>query len=224
MNKISDNMIQTLLDGDMKKIAEELTCEKINEDGFIISGNTEDFRKGWFNVYINIANFIYSHCTTSEKTNIMNRFLAKNDCNFNPFSYEEDQDYWNKFDRVCKVLGLKPSEYIGGDESGYNTYNYDNDLSQDFLWRILEDDEGSYYVLISIHLGGDIRGNYSDTVLLKLNDVDYFYHHSIDGWTEETLTDYDSMSDILDNTVKIKDRCFYDEEGYEIRLNAGLEY
>lgn len=227
MNKISDDMLKTLLSGDMKEIAEKLTETEMNDNGIIIDyWGKDDSKKDpqHINLYINIANFIYAHCTTSEKTDAMNRFLAKNDCRYNPFSGEEDSSYWNKFYKVCDVLELSPSRYIGGDESGYNTYNYDNDLSTNFLWRILEDEYGTYYVLISIHLGGDIRGNYSDTVLLELNDIDYFYRHTIDGYVRETEQDYEGEYDILQNTVKIENDCLYNAEGYEIILNACLEY
>ena len=222
MNKISDDMLQTLLEGDMKKIAEKLTCSSVTENPIIIEGDAEDLKKGWLNVYINIANFIETHCTTSETTDIMNRFLAKNERRVNYFSWIDDKEYWNKFDKVCEILTLSPSKYIGADTT--YTYNYDNDLSQDIEFRILEDDRGTYYALIEVHLGGDARCNFSDTVLLELNDIDYFYHTDIRGWISETEEDYDCLSQILEDTVEIKDGCFYNEEGYEILLDLGLCY
>lgn len=224
MNKISNDMLKTLLEGDMKKIAEKLTNSKMTSDPIIIQGDTEDLKKGWLSAYINIANFIEAHCTTSEVTDTMNRFLAKNEKHeyLSPFKYKDDTEYWNKFDKVCEILTLSPSKYIGADTT--YTYNYDNDLSQDIEFRILEDDRGTYYALIEVHLGGDARCNFSDTVLLELNDVDYFYRMDISGWVRETEDSYETLSEILEDTVEIKDGCFYNEEGYEILLDSGLYY
>ena len=223
MNQISNDMLELLLEGDMHKIAEALTCTKITDDEFIMDRTSkEDIKKGWTTIYINIANFIQAHCTTSEVTDIMNRFLAKNKREVGIFSGTDDVEYWNKFDKVCKILGLSPSTYVGRHTT--YTYNYDNDLSQDIEFRILEDEYSTYYVLIEVHLGGDARGNFSDTVLLELNDIDHFYHHNIDGWVEETQTDYDNIYAIFEDVDRIENNCLYNKEGYEIRLNSGLYY
>ena len=223
MNQISNDMLELLLEGDMHKIAEALTCTKITDDEFIMDRTSkEDIEKGWTTIYINIANFIQAHCTTSEVTDVMNRFLAKNKREVGIFSGTDDVEYWNKFDKVCKILGLSSPRYMDG-ETKY-TYNYDNDLSSDFQWRILEDEYSTYYVLIEVHLGGDARGNFGDTVLLELNDIDYFCHHNIDAWVEETDVVYNDLYEIIGNTKIIENNHLYNKEGYEIRLNSGLYY
>lgn len=223
MNQISKDMLELLLEGDMHKIAEALTCTKITDDEFIMDRTSkEDIEEGRTTIYINIANFIQAHCRTSLVTNVMNKFLAKNKRKVGIFSGTDDVEYWNKFDKVCEILGLSYPTYVDG-ETKY-TYNYDNDLSSDFKWRILEDEYFTYYALIEVHLGDDNRENFGYTVLLELNDIDYFCHHNIDGWVEETDVVYNDLYEIISNTKIIENNCLYNQEGHEIRLNSGLYY
>lgn len=59
-----------------------------------------------------------------------------------------------------------------------NTYNHENDLSQDFQWVIVGDSENwiddidSCWAIVSTHNGADIRGGYSDPVVCKMVDVE----------------------------------------------------
>ena len=51
----------------------------------------------------------------------------------------------------------------------FNTYNYDSNLSQGLQFNMFEV-EDSYYALIQIHGGCDIRGGYTDAVCFKVPD------------------------------------------------------
>ena len=59
-----------------------------------------------------------------------------------------------------------------------NTYNHENDLSQNFQWVIVGsnenwlDDIDSCWVIVSTHNGADVRGGYSDPVVCKMIDVE----------------------------------------------------
>lgn len=59
--------------------------------------------------------------------------------------------------------------YGEGEPFLVNTYNHENCLDtvmQYYFWE----DEGTEYVLVQFHLGGDVRGNYSDPVAFKLSE------------------------------------------------------
>ena len=54
---------------------------------------------------------------------------------------------------------------------GFNSYNFNSNLSQDIQGHILDSENGDKYVLLQIHGGCDIRGGYTDAKLFKF--VDY---------------------------------------------------
>ncbi len=59
-------------------------------------------------------------------------------------------------------------------EINENTYNYGGNITNDMNYNICK--IGSYYyALVMFHLGGDIRGNYTDYLLLKFEYVDDFF-------------------------------------------------
>jgi hypothetical protein len=101
--------------------------------------------------------------------------------------------------------------------SGY-TYNFDNDLSRDFLYDIFEYD-GESYVLISVHYGADARGGFGDTVCFKIRDIDYFYDVQITYYDTETDMDM-TYSDFEEVAVydKETDTWTNKENGNEINL------
>ena len=61
-----------------------------------------------------------------------------------------------------------------------NTYNHENNLSQNFQWVIVGDSENwmddidSCWVIVSTHNGADVRGGYSDPVVCKITAVEGF--------------------------------------------------
>lgn len=220
MNKISESMLESLLKGDMKEIAEKLTLTQLFDEDFIVNGTTKDLKDKSINVYINIANYIESHCKTSMVTDTVNTFLANNN--------SKDVGYMEKFEEVCKSINLS-SSCIYGKDTNYTSNHY-NDLSSDFKWRVF-DDGIKNYILIEVNLGTKVISkdtnsspNFSETVFLELNDIEYFLNQRIEGWIKETKTVYHNLESILEDTVEIKDDCFYNEDGLEILLSAYLYY
>jgi len=68
----------------------------------------------------------------------------------------------------CSEL-LQEKGLIEEDNEPKNTYNWDNNFSQDFLF-IPFDYMDERYVLLQVHGGADIRGGYTDTKCFKCNE------------------------------------------------------
>ena len=77
---------------------------------------------------------------------------------------ESERTFWsyNEYDYFC---GLDGVEYLGGD----NTYNHSGNVQNDFQWHTFRLADGTYIVLIAFHIGGDIRGNYTDYAVLEFD-------------------------------------------------------
>ena len=68
-----------------------------------------------------------------------------------------------------KAAGLAPDDDAIGAAGGFNSYNFDNVLSQVIQGHFLRsDDNGDKYLLLQIHQGCDVRGGYTDAKLFKL--------------------------------------------------------
>lgn len=52
---------------------------------------------------------------------------------------------------------------------GDNSYNWSSPVQNDFSFHSYKDTQGNYYTLFAVHLFGDVRGNYSDNVILKFD-------------------------------------------------------
>lgn len=100
---------------------------------------------------------------TNEITRIFNRALS-------------GEYFWAQeaFDHL-ESLGFEISidSYMGM-KNVDNTYNSENDLSQDFQFQLFEYN-GECYCLFQLHNGCDIRGGYTSTQVFKVSDVDYFF-------------------------------------------------
>lgn len=69
---------------------------------------------------------------------------------------------------------VNPINVLRGD----NIYNHENDLNQGFSYYPISENQDVYdqeYIIIQTHNGADHRGGYSDPVIARLRDVDYFY-------------------------------------------------
>jgi hypothetical protein len=64
-------------------------------------------------------------------------------------------------------------------ENWFNTYNYDNDLSQTLQGVIFEIDKESYCIL-ETHNGCDVRGGYSAGRVYLIRDIDYFFNTNVE--------------------------------------------
>lgn len=78
--------------------------------------------------------------------------------------YWQDYDIYNYMEMLCKK---GKAEYIGAD----NSYNHSGNVQNDFNWHTFKmlDKEDRYIVLLAFHIGGDIRGNYTDYIVLEFD-------------------------------------------------------
>jgi hypothetical protein len=81
-----------------------------------------------------------------------------------------------------EVIGETSLEEVSAD----NTYNFSYNGLVDLNWRVYYDDlYERYFYVIMPHLGGDIRGNYGDAIILEGNDKEElfyrFYEEFISG-------------------------------------------
>lgn len=106
-------------------------------------------------------------------------------------------------------VSIEQSEWL--DKSGFtpkgdswNTYNWDNNLSQVLQGQHFERDD-NMYVLVQIHQGADVRGGYTDAKLFLLSDGDEWrFMDESCGFTigkgENTFSlDYHSGNDFMDS-------------------------
>ena len=150
-----------------------------------------------YGVTIPIHVFMDTMFELDDNTKIFNRLLSK--------EYFWVQEAFEHLENLG--FDLDVSGYGGSNAD--NTYNSDNDLSQDFQYQLFEYD-GGYYCLFQLHNGCDIRGGYTNTVVWKLADIDYFYR----GW----------CVDFYDHSNNEEFESYYQIEGderYELNSEKG---
>jgi hypothetical protein len=106
---------------------------------------------------------------------------------------------------ISEVLGLKRGDMYENNTHGgvFNTYNWENNLSQT-LQGLSFDLNGTSYLLLQIHGGADVRGGYTRPRAFEIVGEPYFYYddnislrctgkdrHSFHGSDREWY-DYDS--------------------------------
>lgn len=79
--------------------------------------------------------------------------------------HEENKKWWNSYDELDYFQSLEGAEYLGGD----NTYNHSGNVQNDFQWHTIKLSDDKYIVLLAFHIGGDIRGNYTDYIVLEFD-------------------------------------------------------
>lgn len=78
-----------------------------------------------------------------------------------------------------ELVGETPLEELSAD----NTYNFSYNGLVDLNWRVYEDKEFErYFYVITPHLGGDIRGNYGDAIILQGNNKDELFYRYYQGF------------------------------------------
>lgn len=78
-----------------------------------------------------------------------------------------------------EVIGETPLKELSAD----NTYNFSYNGLVDLNWRVYEDEEYErYFYVITPHLGGDIRGNYGDALILQGNNKDELFYRYYEGF------------------------------------------
>jgi|DEB0MinimDraft_6_1074348.scaffolds.fasta_scaffold00295_12 hypothetical protein len=125
---------------------------------------------------------------------------------FDEFAADLTQSWFECGQAFCELKGyeLKARD---------NTYNNENDLSQDYVWEIWDDpnpecDDWIYsdsaILVVYIHTGCDIRGGYSFPVFLKCTDYDYSLPiDTVVGW---------NLCDASIDGEEIMDNYEFDEE------------
>lgn len=120
--------------------------------------------------------------------------------------------YFNTYDELDYFQNLDGAEYLGGD----NTYNHSGNVQNDFQWHTIKLDDDVYIVLLAFHIGGDIRGNYTDYVVLEF-DYEVGFEEFMGGEIsyENGLTfDLDVFGKTFEITPMAFDECVevYDSE------------
>lgn len=120
--------------------------------------------------------------------------------------------YFNTYDELDYFQNLDGAEYLGGD----NTYNHSGNVQNDFQWHTIKLDDDVYIVLLAFHIGGDIRGNYTDYVVLEF-DYEVGFEEFMGGEIsyENGLTfDLDVLGKTFEITPMAFDECVevYDSE------------
>ncbi|AIW03628.1 hypothetical protein CPT_Moonbeam230 [Bacillus phage Moonbeam] len=102
------------------------------------------------------------------------------------FEYEEDAEERMYELQEYNTTAVSVEEYLeymeelGALEEGKggNSYNWLGKVSNHFNFQTYQHEDGSFYVEFKVHLYGDVRGNYTDSVLLKF-DNDYFFYEAL---------------------------------------------
>jgi hypothetical protein len=91
------------------------------------------------------------------------------------------------FEIVRRELDLDTDEYYDETEleeiTSDNTYNFSYLGLVDLNWRLYYDAENEkYFYVIMPHLGGDIRGNYGNAIILQGSDKDDLFYRFYEGF------------------------------------------
>lgn len=91
--------------------------------------------------------------------------------------------------------------------SGDNTYNHNGRPQNDINWQTFRNKkDGNYYVVMSFHLGGDIRGNYTDDIVLKF-DYDTQFYKVLDELRWELRFDFEHKGKVYEMCPQVFDEC-----------------
>jgi hypothetical protein len=91
-----------------------------------------------------------------------------------------------------EVIGETSLKEITAD----NTYNFSYLGLVDLNWRVYQDEEyEKYFYVIMPHLGGDIRGNYGDAIILEGNDKEELFYRFYEGFISGGASVYFKFKD-----------------------------
>jgi hypothetical protein len=127
-------------------------------------------------------------------------------------SYQELGDYTEKtlpletvyeiqdWDLVRRDIDPETDEVIGETSlteiKADNTYNFSYLGLVNLNWRVYHDEEyEKYFYVIMPHLGGDIRGNYGDAIILEGNDADELFYRFYEGFISGGASIYFKFKD-----------------------------
>lgn len=125
----------------------------------------------------------------------------RNNCDYATF-YDES-NYFTDLVREEKA------EYMGSD----NTYNHSSNVQNDFQWHTFKIND-KYIVLLAFHIAGDIRGNYTDFIVLEfeydteflevMNDIPYEYGLIFDLEVDNKIYEINPLP--FDENLEVYDR------------------
>lgn len=94
------------------------------------------------------------------------------------------EKYKNEFGngvlQYMEILSEENMENFAGD----NSYNHNGNIYRDIDFMTCETKDGKYLVAIQTHIGGDVRGNYTDSFLLEF-DFDTQFYEVIDDFCRD---------------------------------------
>lgn len=132
----------------------------------------------------------------------------------NAYLRENDIHWVNGVDLDFVAIELD-LPYLDNESEVFNTYNWDSNFSQDFIFQTFTID-GENYCLLQVHNGADIRGGYTDVQCFKIPN-EFFGHvdvwGSINGVQVSTYEDGKNLTD--EDGVKVE----WDLESVQYDLN-----
>lgn len=122
---------------------------------------------------------------------------------------EKNKDHYFKvydeYNYYSDLVIQGKAKYLGGD----NTYNHSGKVQNDFQWHTFKINDEEYIVLLAFHIGGDIRGNYTDYIVLKFNyETEFEEYMMYDISYENGLTfNLEIEENIYEITPLVFDEC-----------------
>lgn len=129
------------------------------------------------------------------------------------YDYIEKQEgkNWFSYYGITDYFEENGYEEIG---NGDNTYNHCGRPQNDFNWQTFKKND-EYYVVMSFHLGGDIRGNYTDDIVLKF-DYDTQFYEVLDDLLYRVVFEFEHNGKTYQLTPNVFDECL---EVYDIETD-----
>lgn len=121
-----------------------------------------------------------------------------------------NKNHWVDYMTFSRYLEEHGNESLGGD----NTYNHCGRVQNDFNWETFKLNDDRYWVVLAFHIGGDIRGNYTDEIVLEF-EYDTQFLEVLDEITSEYGLYFDLEVDnktyelaprVLDECLEVYDR------------------
>lgn len=128
------------------------------------------------------------------------------------------ESYW--IDINTELRCLLEDEGILEEVKADNTYNYNGNINHDIVFIIYHNKKDDmYYVDLSIHLMGDIRGNYTDSVIYRFEYETEFYDFLLEKMRIDCVNykgiQYKIITCALRDTVEVYAGSFYELEVLE---------
>ena len=106
---------------------------------------------------------------------------------------------------VLEEYGYIEDTYFAAD----NSYNWSAPVSNDFDFKVYRDSlSGGVFVDFSVHRFGDVRGNYTDSVIYRFDSADEFYELLLNCNKYVQIGNYGVCVDIFNDGFEV-----YDEAG-----------